>query len=223
MIVLCVGRKEQGKTTLAYSSLLPMPKRVVFDPREDFETSDVVNTTGFGLYDDLNDEETDEVIIRTSADLEAVFAVTCQELAEWIRDHRAESFGFLVDDSRLVLMNRNIPPDFSWMLRATKKDQSRIIMTTWRIIDIPLEPRSQADHWMIFKTTEPRDLELVAERFGEEAATKVQTLPPHVYLHCDDSGPELKVTMVNDPKAWYVDTGRTQGLSRIRENSFVRA
>jgi hypothetical protein len=182
------------------------PKRVIFDPREDFGTSEVINTTGIGLYDDLNDEGIHEVIVQTSDDLIAAFDITCRELVDWIRAHREQSFGFLVDDSRLMLTSKQISPDFSWMLRSTKVDQSRIVMTTWRIVDIPPEVRSQADHWMVFKTTEPRDLEIIEERFGESAREQVQLLPPHVFLHCDDSGTELKLSVNNNPRSWYIDT-----------------
>jgi hypothetical protein len=223
MIVLCVGRKEQGKTTLAYSSLLPMPKRVIFDPREDFETSDIVNTTGLDLYADLNEQENDEVIVQTSDDLEAAFATTCIELKDWIVEHRGERFGFLVDDSRLVLQTKSVPFEFSWMLRSTKVNESRIILTTWRVVDIPLEVRSQCDHWFIFKTTELRDLELIEERFGEQAVEMVKNLQPYHYLHADDSGPELKLTRVSDPKSFYIDIHRLHGNSAVRAEQWVRA
>jgi hypothetical protein len=128
---------------------------------------------------------------------------------DWIRENRGVPFAFLVDDSRLMFVGgpgRRIPQDFSWMLRSTKVNESRIVLTTWRIVDIPPEVRSQADHWMVFKTTEPRDLELIEERFGEKARAQVETLAPHVYLHCDDSGPEMRVTVEADSRAWYVDT-----------------
>lgn len=157
----------------------------------------------------MNDSDEHEVIVQSSRDIPEVFEETCFYLTDWIRQHRGESFAFLVDDARLMFSGgpgKKIPQDFSWMLRSTKIGESRIVLTTWRIVDIPPEVRSQADHWMIFKTTEPRDLELIEERFGPSAREQVMTLPPHVYLHGDDSGPELRVTVEMDSPSWYVDT-----------------
>lgn len=211
MIVLCVGRKEQGKTTLAYSLVRFTSKRVIFDPREDFGTSENVSSNPANLQDDLNDMDVREVIVQSSRDVVDVFNETCFFLSEWLKENKGVEFGFLVDDSRLAFASKTIPQDFSWMLRSTKLNQARIVMTTWRIVDIPPEVRSQADVWMIFKTTEPRDLELIAERFGEEAASRVQSLPPHVFLKCDDSGPELTVAVMENSRAWFVDTHILQG------------
>jgi hypothetical protein len=206
MIILCVGRKEQGKTTLAYHLVRFSPKRVIFDPREDFATSLIVTGDPASLPDDLDDEAVSEVIVQSSRNVIELFEETCFHLAEWLKDNKGEPFGFLIDDSRLAFASKTIPQDFSWMLRSTKLEQSRIVMTTWRIVDIPPEVRSQADVWMVFKTTEPRDLELIAERFGDDAALRVQTLPPHICLRCDDSGPELTISVIENSKAWYVNT-----------------
>jgi hypothetical protein len=202
VIALCIGRKEQGKTTLGYHLVSSMPQRIVFDPRDRFKTTDLIEDSNV-IYDAL--EECQPEVIVYAADSTAFhFANTCIEVKDFAKRHADRRFGFLVDEVGLALEN-GIPEDFGWMLKATKKDQARIVMTTWRPQEVPPLIRSQLDHCFMFKTTERRDLDFIEEQCGEEAAAMVQKLPPYYFVHCDDSGPERRVEVYGHPENWKVD------------------
>lgn len=207
MIALCIGRKEQGKTTLAYHLVLQMPQRVIFDPKEKFLTTDLI-VDGIDSYDALSDGEP-EVIVYAGSFTASRFQEASRDVNDWAKEHREKSFGFLVDEVGMALED-GIPEEFGSLLKTAPKNQARIVMTTWRAVEVPPLIRSQVDHWFIFKNVEPRDLEIIEERVGEEAAKQVQTLPPHAFVHIDDEHAERKIRVVNDPGLWYVDIEKIQ-------------
>jgi hypothetical protein len=202
MIALCIGRKEQGKTTLAYHLVSSMSQRVVFDPRDRFKTTDLIEDSNV-IYDALSEGQP-EVIIYAAESTAYHFNNTSLEVADFAKQYPEKRFGFLVDEVGLAL-DDGIPEKFGWLLKATKKDQARVVMTTWRPTEVPPLIRSQIDHCFIFKTTERRDLEFIEEQCGDDAATKVQTLAPYTFVHCDDSGPERRIEVFSDSKVWNVD------------------
>lgn len=203
MIALCIGRKEQGKTTLGYHLISSMPQRVVYDPRERFRTTDLI-TNGGNIYDWMVEGESEAIVYAAEYAGER-FAFTCGEVKDFAKNNPSRKFGFLVDEVSLA-MEDGIPEDFNWIIRATRVEQARIVMTTWRPTETHPSIRSQVDHWFIFKTTEPRDLEVIEEKCGTETMQMVQKLPPHFFVHCDDSKAERVVSVFSHPEAWHVDT-----------------
>lgn len=211
MIALCIGRKEQGKTTLGYHLVAPVPQRVIFDPKEKFKTTDLI-ANGMDVYDALNDCQP-EIIVYAGSYTTERFSEYSKDVNEWARQNRDKKFGFLVDEAGMAL-DDGIPEDFGSLLKTAPKDQARIVMTTWRAVEIPPLIRSQIDHWFIFKNLEPRDLEIIEERCGEEASALVQTLPLHAFVHVNDEHAERITKVVDDPSLWYVDIEKFQEANR---------
>lgn len=203
MIALCIGRKEQGKTTLGYHLAKKFPTRVIFDPREHFFTSDVVLTGAGGLYDALDTET--EIIVKPEEFYPENFALVCEQLRNWVRDNREEEFSLLVDESYDVKTPDAMPPALDWLMRKTKRKQCRIIFTAHRPVDIATDIRALSDNWFIFQTTQEHDLRIIAERCGPEVAEQVQGLKAREFINWDDSIGTWKKYI--DASAWYVSLG----------------
>lgn len=203
MIILCIGRREQGKTTLGYSLAKKFPTRVIFDPREAFFTSPVILFSASGLYEALNTEA--EIIIKPEEFYPENFVLVCDQVRAWVRDNREEEFSFLIDEAYDVKTPEVMPPSLDWLMRKTKRSQCRIIFTAHRPVDISTDIRALADHWMIFQTTQEHDLKAIRERCGSEVEEIVKTLKEREFVNWNDSVGTF--TKVSDPHSWYVSLG----------------
>jgi hypothetical protein len=200
MICLCIGRKEQGKTTLGYHLARRFPTRVIVDPRDYFSTSPHVRLDASTLYEDLDDLS--EVIIKPDDHVPENFALTCDELRDWLRDNRDEPFSFLVDEAYDVKTPDFMPPSLDWLLRKTKRNQGRIIFTVHRPSDISTDIRALSDHWFIFQMTQEHDLRVVTERCGSEVAEAVRTLAAREFINWNDG--LATWTKHTNASEWYV-------------------
>lgn len=203
MIILCIGRREQGKTTLGYYLARQFPTRVIFDPREAFFTSETVLSSASGLYESLDTET--EIIIKPEEFIPENFALVCDDLRAWVRDNREEEFSFLVDEAYDVKTPDNMPQSLDWLMRKTKRKQCRIIFTAHRPIDLATDIRALSDNWLIFQTTQEHDLRVIRERCGEEVETQVQILKEREFINWNDSIGSWK--KFDNPHAWYVSLG----------------
>lgn len=203
MIALIIGRKEQGKTTLGYHLALKHPTRLIFDPREHFFTSPVTIEDTGNLYELLNEHP--EIIVKPPDHYPENFEIMCEELRSWIRDNRSEEFSLLVDESYDIKTPDYMPAALDWLMRKTKRAQTRIIFTAHRPVDISTDIRALSDDWFIFQTTQEHDLRIIAERCGSEVAEIVQTLKPREFVRWDDSLGIWK--RFDEPSAWYVSLG----------------
>lgn len=200
MIMCIFGRKEQGKTTLGYHLALPFPTRVIFDPREHFYTSATVIENASGLYELLND--TTEIIVKPPDHYPENFELVCDQLREWIRDNHEEEFSFLTDESYDIKTPDYMPASLDWLMRKTKRKQTRIIFTAHRPVDISTDIRALSDNWFIFQSTQEHDLRIIAERCGREVADEVQKLKPREFINWDDSIGRWQ--KFSDANRWYV-------------------
>ncbi len=201
MITLSLGRREQGKTTLAYFVALKMPTRVVFDPRKQFKTSQTISLDGMGLYEELDSKA--EVIVQPVFGVQEVFRQTCDEVMQWITDNPGEPVALLVDEARFVDTPSFIPDSFDFLMRCTSREDMNIIMTAHRPVDISVDIRAIADFWAIFHTTQEHDLKVIAERCGNEVADIVAALPPRHVVMWDDSTGTYNV--YREPDKWFAD------------------
>lgn len=206
MIALCIGRKEQGKTTLAYHLAYPFPTRIIFDPREHFFTSSTQIEEGSELYDHLDDKA--EIIIKPADHYPEQFEIVCDQLRHWVRDNHEEEFALLIDEAYDIKTPEYMPASLDWLMRKTKRKQTRIIFTAHRPVDISTDIRALSDNWLIFQSTQEHDLRIIAERCGREVADEVQKLRPREFINWDDSIGTW--TKFMDPRAWYMSLSRKE-------------
>ena len=203
MIVLNLGRRECGKTTLALWLVQSYPYTVYFDPRGLLPASSrAVDVDGvIEAFDRLHDEETRAIVVTPARDVQRCFARTATEVKNWLDDFgdARRPLGFVVDELRLVDPRAD---DFAWLLRCPPRDALTIVLTAHRPTDVPPDIRAIADVWCLFQTTEGRDVDLIRERCSPIVAESATHLAPRHFVSWDDRTAVQKFH--TDPRRWYV-------------------
>lgn len=201
MLILNIGKRELGKTTLAVSISKEYDTAVTFDPRHMIETtSDVITDAGIGaLYQMM--ETRNDIIVRPVYDIEGTFEKMCQQIVDYVQAHPDESFCLLVDESRFVPNPEKIKA-FDYIVRCTSRRKIAVIMTCHGIVDISTNLRRIADYWVLFHMTLNADLDTIYEKCGEEVVTAVKSLKPFEYVVWNDSNSTWQKK--TDPQRWYV-------------------
>jgi hypothetical protein len=201
LLILNLGRRRVGKTTLAYKQSLTAPTRLIFDPRGQFKTSNVILHDTKELYARLDD--TSEITVRPLENVRGVFDATCQVLKQWTDDNPEESVSFLVDESYFIDTPNEEYRTFDAMLRFSGTKQIKIIMTAHRPADISVSIRAIADYICMFRMTQEHDLKVVIGKCGQEVASIVSNLKPREYVSWDDGDATFRV--MREPSKWFVN------------------
>lgn len=201
MITIVLGRREVGKSTLAYHLVRSSRPAVVLDPRLMFATDDPIGDLPDdldGLDDALGPQSI--AIIQPNDDL----AGTTRELAVWIRDwcrdHPGrETLSILLDECALLDL---ATPEWDWVFRCAPRDRVAIVLTAHRPRDLSTNIRAIADYWCIFRTTQEHDLKVIEERCGVDFVEDVRDLSPREFMVWDDT--RAVKTRRDNPAAWFV-------------------
>jgi hypothetical protein len=213
VIYLALGRRETGKTTLAYFLVRKCKSRVVFDPRglipapagRARSLDDISDA-----FDKLAGDSGADVVITPDGDVQACFERMSAEIRSWLHDDDdapRPALGVLVDELRFVDTKA---PAFDWLLRCATRASLSIVLTAHRPADVPPDIRAIADVWLIFKTTQEHDLKVLSERCDPSVAAIGQRLIDRQFVAWDDT--RGKATTYTKPIAWYVP------LKNPREN-----
>jgi hypothetical protein len=208
VIYLFIGRRELGKTTLAYKMLRnrAIRKRAVIDARRMINQSgfrvETVTTAGEAneaLFA-MMDGESDEVIYQPfEDDIKRVsFPVWTRALKQIVIEFPQTDVAMLVDEASFYDLEI---PSFQWLVKCAKRDHSHILITAHQPKDIPTSVRSIADHWFIFRTTQETDLDKIREK-SPEAANAARTLEDRSYVHWNDAN--ARMTINHWPSNWYI-------------------
>lgn len=204
MIYLLIGRRERGKTTLAYSMSRKVRKRIIIDARRmirriDVEVINDINDLKPALDDLVHDDVVNEIVFQpTDDDLDFVFQAWTAAVKERILKSPGTSFAIVVDEASFYPLDN---ARFQWLAKCTPRDQVHILITAHRPADIPTSIRAIADHWCVFATTQEHDLKVIESRMGPAVAA-VRRLRDRDYAHWDDARGVLSVC--NRPQDWYV-------------------
>lgn len=210
MLILCIGRRELGKTTLAVSTAQRSPTRVFFDPRHMINTvSDVLNENSLAdntLYDMLDTRA--EIVIQPYFDKQKAFSEMCEQIYQWLQDNPGEEIAVLVDEVRFVELEDAY---FDYLIRCTPRAKVKIILTAHRVVDVPTDLRGIADVWCLFKMTLANDLEKIEEGTNAEVAREVADLRPYEFVVWDDSVGRSRKNL--DKASWFVPLDSAQGVT----------
>jgi hypothetical protein len=208
MIYLALGRRQLGKTTLAYSMALKCPARVILDPRALIHSSGVrvhsTQTLDFAI-DQLADGTIAEILVTPDENVQALFDHTAQHVKRWAQDFQHQSrtsrrLMLLVDEARFFDLRASSA--FEYVLRAAPPDLVNVMITAHRPADIPTDIRAISDHWLLFRCTQEHDLKVIGDRCGEHVREKVSRLLPHQFIDWDDATATSHV--YTNPLRWYV-------------------
>lgn len=207
MIYLDLGRREQGKTTLAYYIVTQLPKRMIFDPRGMVrgEASEVATDAlqWRELTDAFEADQLHEIVYTPSGNMDVAFDDFCREARRFVRAHPREQFGMLIDEIRFVLDGRSpVNENLDWVLRCAPVNASHIILTGHRPKDVPTDIRGIADKWLLFQFTLPRDTDIIEEFSSSAVAAGVKRLERYQFIEWDDR--IGKMTWHTNPRLWNI-------------------
>lgn len=204
MLAIIIGRRRQGKSTLAFA-LAKSQKRtvIIFDPNDQFCN---VPPIRLDELDEIMEHTTPETVIRI---------VPTDPIPDW--EHLCEILDggnwrwgdyVLIGDECSMLMSAKLNPSLERYARTAPKDV-RLILTTHRMNDTHVLFRSLATDWFIFHQYQERDLETTGDNMGSEVATATTNLPDYHVLHWwIESGGRPQWSVWDRPKDWYHDIGR---------------
>src|SRR5262249_33596267 len=141
MIRLVIGRRRQGKTTIAMSMARKTKRRIVFDPRGLVKLTPGLRVTSSDVQpvlmaiDGVMAGDIAEVVITPALHVQDTFEMVCRRLYKWLHDNPRVTFTLVVDELRFVRAMDS--PEFEWILRCSDSDRVHVIVTCHRPTDIP--------------------------------------------------------------------------------------
>lgn len=211
MILLSIGRRARGKTTLGCYVARRVSKRMIFDPRAMIApagdmSAHVTGLTSFKLavtYLERRPGEPDainEVVYAPNdADLTAAFGAFSDAAREWVERYPRRPLAILVDEIAFVSLQAAA---FQWVLRCSDPSQTHVILTCHRPIDVPVGVRAIADYWCLFAMRQEHDLRVIEERCSPAVSQRVRRLKGREFILWDESVGVS--TEYLDAHAWYV-------------------
>lgn len=203
MLSVIIGRRRQGKSTLALA-LARGEKRttIVFDPNNQYENLEIIQDIAQWMETSSPDSVGRIVPTDPKTDWEALTAVLDGGTWNW------GEYTLIVDECSMLMSPSYVHPILERYARTCPKDVS-LILTTHRTVDVNTLFRALATDWFIFNQHLDRDLENIEDNFGKEIATTAKSLPNfHVIHFWLDPGGEPKWDVWSDPAEWYIDIGR---------------
>jgi hypothetical protein len=213
-----VGRREEGKTTLAmYLAASRYKGRVVFDPRGMIEGVICNGSDDLEIAIQECRWQQGPLVYRCkSSDNAEEFETCCSVL--FPPGFSRGGFAFVVDESGLLQSSQGINAE---LLRIVKqhptyppRESVMVIQTNHRLAEFNNSCKALMDELYIFQTTLPRDLDVLEEHTGlPEISEIVKRLPPHHcvrYLYGRQPEGHSQYQVWSDPAVWHVRLNSAQ-------------
>jgi len=213
VIYVAIGRRELGKSTLAYFMTQKLAKRAVIDPRRMIRRTDprieyvtTIDAAREALLA-MMDGDSDEVIYQPQEDdIEQAFVEWTRVLKSIVVSYPESELAIFIDEASFYNLET---PTFMWLAKCSLRDYTHIIITAHQPKDIPTGVRAIADHWFIFYTTQETDLAKIAEK-SPEAAAQAKRLTNRAFVHWDDTRAKLSVNP--NPTSWFIAMRNTSSM-----------
>lgn len=184
-IIACAGRKGSGKSTKAREILQQINRLFIYD------------TMGEHRWCPDSFEELDAAVIYLmesrayeggfmaryvpeADDEEADFSEVCNVVYE------QGNMMFAIEEVAMLGCSPNhSPKKFKRLMRLGRHRNVDMLYTTQRLEEIPVSLRSATDVFILFSHTEPLALKAIAERCGDDIASKVAAFEGHEFLVYD--------------------------------------
>lgn len=203
MLAVIIGRRRQGKSTLALSLAKAQQKTIiVFDPNDQF--GNVPQITDLAAFMSQAGPQDVGRIIPTDP------LADWQRLAEYL-DGGAWAWGeyvLVLDECSMLMSPNRIDPALERYARTSPKDVS-VILTTHRTVDVHTLFRALASDWFLFHQHLDRDLETITDNMGADVAQASMQLPNYHLIHfwlSPGGRPEWEIW--DKPNEWFIDIGR---------------
>lgn len=203
MLAVVIGRRRQGKSTLALSLAKSQKKTIiVFDPNNQYTNVPIIGEVNAWM-EDSGPASIGRIL---PADPAADWAALADQLdgGAW----RWGDYTLILDECSMLMSPNKIEDHLERYARTSPKDVS-VILTTHRSVDVHPLFRSLSTDWFLFHQFQDRDLEVIADNFGPDVARASAELPEYHAIHfwlATGGAPEWNVW--DKPEAWYIDIGR---------------
>lgn len=185
-IVAIIGRKGSGKSTMLAERLKTADRLVVFDP-----LGEHVGKNGW-LPNELSSlPELERFMLwnRKRGQFAAGY-VPGEQLEEEVEGvagilYQRGNLVFGIEEVPLICSASYLPPVLGKLIRTGRHRQIDIAWTAQRASECARTLTSLTDEFVLFSQTEPRDLDAIAARCGEDVARRVAELGRHDYITWD--------------------------------------
>lgn len=208
-LILCVGFRGSGKSTVASSILRPNIGVFVFDPHGDPAYSWIPNTArSIAQLEDYarwcRESRPTRGSIRYVPDgrLDPYFALN--DFCAWVWRWHDVSIGIEeVSESTRSPSAAGMPPELRRIVNQGRHKGINQIYCGLRYAEIPRSISAGADVQILFRSGEPRDLNSMRSRIGIEATERVESLGPHEAL------------VFFPDRTWQVIGSRDRGIANL--------
>jgi hypothetical protein len=225
MNIFILGRKYQGKSTLATSEALRIReetgayKVLVFDPKWQtriFPAYHKIENFKFNLHNDDSDgitfqagsnfgDEQDD-----SEQVQDDFTLFCRAIGveSHLRYPPERPIIIVIDEAYYLQGKGYLHPWLGRMIRLATEGKLYIIQAGHRPVDLTPDVRGKGDIFFFFRQTDFTDLRVVQEIAGENAAIIVESLPQHHALRYDVNRQTFEV--LDNPTEWFINISERQ-------------
>lgn len=194
-IIGILGRKGSGKSRTLRELLESEPRVMLWDPLGEHRwcpnrMSDLMRFASFTRWSRKHERFAGRFVALQG--LEKSFGLVCDEV------YKRGRLTFGVEEVALVSKPNWLPDGFDRLVRLGRHRGVNIAWTSQRAGEIARRLTSATDVFIIFRHTEPRDLDAIAERCGVEVRDRVTRLGLHERL------------------VWNAETGEIEGDDSAR-------
>lgn len=207
MLAVVIGRRRQGKSTLALA--LARAKRqstIIFDPNDQFRA--VASLPDVDALPQWLEQSRADSIVRLvpAPPVEETWAALADTLdgGNW---NWAE-YTLILDECSMLMQPNHLDEKLERFARTCPNDV-HLVLTTHRPRDVHPLFRALATDWFVFQSTIELDQRVLRDNFGPQLATAAATLPRyHVAHYWLETGGQPRVEVWDKPDEWFVDIGR---------------
>ncbi|MBD3196326.1 MAG: AAA family ATPase [Candidatus Lokiarchaeota archaeon] len=178
-ILMIIGRRGSGKTTLAKKIIDELSNCVILDFFNEYESE-------IEIYD--SEEFIDYVIEQKGINKKFVSKINDDDENMYVSD-----FSYQVGDTTIIFeevfrfCNRHyIAPELQRITFYGRHKNVKSIIIGQRPAQINRDILSQADSFIFFKLTDSRDLNFIEQRFSKETSELVKSLDKYEYVFTND-------------------------------------
>jgi len=203
MLAVVIGRRRQGKSTLALA--LARAKKqttIIFDPNDQYGNIELIDDLAEWMANAGPDAVGRVLATDPVGDFEGMIAELDGGTWRW------EDYAFVIDECSMLMSPSYVHPGMERYARTSPKDVN-VILTTHRITDVNTLYRSLATDWFVFQQYMDLDLRYLSDQFGPEFADQCKDLGLYqVNHHWLEAGGQPASEVWADPEDWFIDIGR---------------
>lgn len=177
-----------GKTTFAVHVADKVDRRLMLDPRQMIRRPGAVVVRSASalrrVMPQLADGDIDELVYSPTEDLPEAFNAFAMELRELATVKDGE-LAVVVDEASFfgaIEENRA----FMFAVKCCDPERLHILLTCHRPSDLHTDIRALLNRWVIFRTTQEHDLDVIRRRCKADVVDLVQTLGDREFVEWND-------------------------------------